>query len=51
MKKRVSNYFYIGQKYKEEFRKQVRAIITFTLGFTIAFAWRETIFDISKPFM
>jgi hypothetical protein len=26
-------------------------IITFTLGFTIAFTWRETLFDISKSFV
>lgn len=45
---KLSNYTYIGQKYKDEFRKQVRSIVVFTLGFTIAFAWREVIFDWSK---
>jgi cation transport ATPase len=45
---KISNYTFVGQNYKDEFRKQMRMIITFTLGFTIAFAWRETIFDWSK---
>ena len=44
-KKKFSNYTFVGRKYKDEFRKQMRLIIIFTLGFTIAFAWRETIFE------
>jgi hypothetical protein len=51
MKRRLSNYFYLGSNYKAEFRKQMRLIIVFTLGFTIAFSWRETIFDLSKSFV
>jgi hypothetical protein len=51
MKRRLSNYFYLGSNYREEFRKQMRLIIVFTLGFTIAFSWRETIFDLSKSFV
>lgn len=46
--KKISNYTFVGRKYKDEFRKQMRMIIVFTLGFTIAFAWRETIFEWSK---
>jgi hypothetical protein len=45
---RVSNYTFIGKHYREEFRKQMRSVIVFTLGFTIAFSWRETIFQWSK---
>ncbi len=48
IKQKFSNYTFIGRKYKEEFRKQMRMIIVFTLGFSIAFAWREAIFDWSK---
>ena len=48
IKQKFSNYTFVGQKYKDEFRKQMRSVIVFTLGFTIAFAWRETIFDWSK---
>jgi hypothetical protein len=48
IKQKFSNYTFIGNNYKEEFRKQMRSIIVLTLGFTIAFAWRETIFQWSK---
>ena len=47
MRRNVSNYFYLGQNYK----KELRLVVVFTLGFTIAFAWRETIFDLSKSFI
>jgi ABC-type spermidine/putrescine transport system permease subunit I len=30
---------------KKEFWKELRVLIIFTLGFTIAFTWRQTIFD------
>jgi hypothetical protein len=48
IRQKFSNYTFVGKKYKEEFRKQMRSVIVFTLGFSIAFAWRETIFDWSK---
>ena len=35
-------------KFKREFSKQIRLLITFTLGFTIAFTWRQTVFDASQ---
>jgi len=47
-KRKIRNYFYLGNQYRHEFRKQMRMFIIFTLGFTIAFTWRETIFDLSK---
>jgi hypothetical protein len=50
IKQKFSNYTFVGQKYKSEFRKQMRSVIVLTMGFTIAFAWRETIFDWSKSF-
>lgn len=37
-----------GRHFKEEFRKQMRLLIIFTIGFTIAFSWRQTIFDITQ---
>jgi len=46
-----SNFFYVGHKYKEEVRTQIRMFLIFTFAFTIAFTWRETIFDLSKNFM
>lgn len=45
---KFSNYTFVGEKYKDEFRKQMRSVIVLTLGFSIAFAWREAIFDWSK---
>jgi len=47
MKRGISNLFVHGESFKKEFRRQVRMIIVFTLGFTIAFTWRQTIFDLS----
>ncbi|MFH1290618.1 MAG: hypothetical protein ABIH92_04375 [Nanoarchaeota archaeon] len=48
MKKRdkVKHFFVGGRHFKSEFKRQVRALILITLGFTIAFSWRQTIFDI-----
>jgi len=47
MKKRLFNYFVKGRRFKKEFKRQLRMLIVITLGFTIAFTWRQTIFDIS----
>lgn len=48
IKQKFSNYTFVGKKYKDEFRKQMRSVIVLTLGFSIAFAWREAIFDWSR---
>lgn len=50
-KRKLKNYFYLGNQYRSEFKKQMRMFLIFTLGFTIAFTWRETIFDLSKSFV
>ncbi len=50
-RKKFSDFFYVGHKYKAEVRKQIRMFIIFTLAFTIAFTWRETFFDLSREFM
>jgi len=31
---------------KKEFWRELRVLIIFTLGFTIAFTWRQTIYDV-----
>ncbi len=41
----------IESRFKREFRRQARSFIIVFLGFTIAFTWRQTIFDISSAFM
>ncbi len=44
--------FLLGRRiFKKEFKKQLRLLIIITLGFTIAFSWRQTIFDISTEFI
>jgi hypothetical protein len=34
-----------SRSFKKEFKKQLRFAITAAIGFSIAFAWRESIFD------
>ncbi len=51
MKKRLYRFFVKGQSHEREFKNQLRLLILFTLGFTIAFTWRQTIFDISQTFV
>lgn len=43
--KKVRHFFYGGENFKQEFRKQARFLIIVTLAFTIAFSWRQTVFD------
>jgi uncharacterized BrkB/YihY/UPF0761 family membrane protein len=33
---------------KKDFINQIKYLIVFALGFTIAFSWRQTIFDITQ---
>ena len=51
MNQKLSNFFYVGHNYREEVRTQIRLLIIITLAFTIAFSWRETIFELSKTFI
>lgn len=46
MKRAIKNYIW-GDHLKKEFRRQLRLLIIITLGFTIAFTWRQTVFDLS----
>ena len=48
MKRKFFEYFIKGRKFKSEFQRQLRMLIIVTLGFTIAFTWRQTIFDLSQ---
>lgn len=47
----VQRFFIGGKNFREEFRRQVRLLIVVTLGFTIAFTWRQTIFDLTEAFV
>lgn len=48
IKKSLHHFFVGGDNFKKEFRRQMRLLIIITLGFTIAFTWRQTVFDISQ---
>jgi len=48
MIRKISDFFRVGRRFKKEFRRQMRMLIVVTLGFTIAFTWRQTVFDIFK---
>lgn len=49
MKEKLLNFFTgRGRRFKKEFKRQLRILILFTLGFTIAFTWRQTVFDLSQ---
>jgi len=45
-KEKVSNYYMRGERYRKEIKRELRVLIVVTLGFTIAFTWRQTIFDV-----
>ena len=51
MKKRLYNFFVGGKEFEKEFKRQLRMFINITFGFTIAFTWRQTIFDVSQSFI
>ena len=36
------------RRFKKEHRKELRLLVILTLSFTIAFTWRQTIFDASQ---
>ena len=47
-KERIKRLLFGGERFKKEFRAQLRLLIMFTLGFTIAFTWRQTFFDLGE---
>jgi len=48
MGKMLLYFFTESNQFKKEFKKQIRMMIVIALGFTIAFTWRQTVFDVSK---
>ncbi len=48
MKRKIIRSMKVGKRFRNEFRRQIRMLIIVTLGFTIAFTWRQTIFDASQ---
>ena len=51
MKKGLYNFFIGGRSFEKEFKRQIRFFVIITLGFTIAFTWRQTVFDVSQTFV
>lgn len=51
MKHRFLRFHRESTQFKKEFRREIRMLIVVTLGFTIAFTWRQTIFDVSQDFV
>lgn len=51
MKKGLIDFLKPGRMFRKEFRRQMRMLIVITLGFTIAFTWRQTVFDISRSIL
>lgn len=39
--------FFQDRFFQRELKKEIRTLIVVTIGFTIAFSWRQTIFDAS----
>ena len=37
--------------FQKELKKEIRMLVVVTIGFTIAFSWRQTIFDASIAFI
>jgi len=51
MRRKIIGSLSVGRNFKKEFRRQIRMLVIITLGFTIAFTWRQTIFDASQAFV
>jgi hypothetical protein len=45
MKGKLKRFIFGGENFKKEVKNQIRLLIIITLGFTVAFTWRQTIFD------
>jgi ABC-type proline/glycine betaine transport system permease subunit len=37
-----------GRSFRKDFRNQIKTLVVVGAGFTIAFTWRQTLFDISQ---
>ena len=48
---RTKRFFIEKKRFRNEFRRQIRLLLIITLGFTIAFTWRQTVFDASQAFV
>lgn len=51
MRQKIKEWIMGGENFESEFKRQLRIMITVTLGFTIAFTWRQTVFDTMQTFV
>lgn len=48
MRRGLLDFIIHGRTFRKDFRRQLKTLVVVGAGFTIAFTWRQTIFDISK---
>lgn len=48
MNEHLKRFLFGGDSQKKDFLAQIKSLVVFTLGFTIAFSWRQTTFDASE---
>lgn len=51
MKEDIKRFLFGGDSFKKDFIYQIKYLVIFTLAFTIAFSWRETVFNTIKSFV
>jgi len=51
MREAIQRFFIGSERFKHEFWEEVKLFIIFGLGFTIAFTWRQTVFDTTESLM
>jgi hypothetical protein len=48
MRRGLIDWIVHGRNFRKDFRRQLKTLVVVGAGFTIAFTWRQTIFDISQ---
>jgi len=51
MRENIKRFLFGGDAFKKDFVSQIKSLVVFTLGFTIAFSWRQTTFDTTEHFV
>ncbi len=48
MNEHIKRFLFGGDSFKKDFIHQIKNLVIFTLAFTVAFSWRETVFNSTK---
>ncbi len=48
MNEHIKRFLFGGDSFKKDFIHQIKNLVIFTLAFTVAFSWRETVFNATK---